>query len=247
MSELYLVTGASSGIGLAVCQSLLSAGHRVIGVARTEKSDVPRLCSEYPDSFYFYPKDLSSDINCLSRWVLMLAQKHGKLSGFVHAAGLLCILPNRFNLHEKMLETFNLNLFSALALAKGVSDKRVCHQAGASIVFIASIAANVGANGTVNYGASKASLIGATKSLARELAKQNVRVNTVSPGLIQTDLTKSNHDADFFARLDKAYPLGLGKPEYIADAVTFLLSEKAKWITGTDLVVDGGVTLGTNE
>ena len=247
MSKLYLVTGASSGIGLAICQNLLSSGNRVVGLARTEKAGVQELTAKYPESFSFISRDLSDSIDELSRLPSQLAKLYGKFSGLVHAAGILSVLPNRFNSHEKMLETFNLNLFSGLALARGLSDKRAYCESGASIVFIASIAASVGATGTVNYGASKASLIGATKSLAKEFAKQNIRVNTVSPGLIRTDLTRNHNDDAFFHRLEQLYPLGLGKSEYVADAVEFLLSSKSKWVTGADLVVDGGITLGTNE
>lgn len=247
MSKLYLVTGASSGIGLAICRDLLIAGYQVVGLARSKKVGMIDLLEQFPESFTFYSRDLTEDIDGLARLPLQLAKVHGKLSGLVHAAGLLSVLPNRFNSHEKMLEAFNLNLFSGLALARGFSDKRVRSESNASIVFIASIAASVGATGTVNYGASKAGLIGATKSLAKELAGQGIRVNTVSPGLIQTELTQSHHDEAFFKRLNETYPLGLGKAEYVANAVEFLLSNKSKWITGIDLVVDGGITLGTNE
>ncbi|HAU8252187.1 TPA: SDR family oxidoreductase [Vibrio vulnificus] len=247
MSELYLVTGASSGIGLAICRSLLVEGHRVIGVSRSLKEGIAALQTDYPDAFQFCSRDLSETIDELPKWMLTLSKQYGRFSGIVHAAGMLDIVPNRFNTHDSMLRTFNLNLFSGLAIARGFSDKRVHSQQGGSIVFIASIAASVGAAGTVNYGASKASLIGATKSLAKELATKSIRVNTVSPGLIRTELSQSHHESDFFERLNGVYPLGLGQPQYVADAVTFLLSEKAQWITGTDLVVDGGITLGTNE
>jgi len=247
VSDLYLVTGASSGIGLSICRNLLFSGHRVVGIARTEKAGIQELLSEYSDSFYFCSRNLAEDIDSLSRLPIQLAKQYGKFSGLVHAAGVLSVLPNRFNSHDKMLETFNLNVFSGLALSRGISDKRVCNELGASIVFISSIAASVGATGTVNYGASKASLIGAAKSLAKELAAQNIRVNTISPGLIKTELTNNYHDTGFFERLESVYPLGLGEVEYIADAAEFLLSNKSKWITGIDLVVDGGITLGINE
>ncbi|AKB02049.1 SDR family oxidoreductase [Vibrio cholerae] len=247
MSKLYLVTGASSGIGLAICKNLLSSGHRVVGIARTEKAGIRELSDEYPKSFSFLSRDLSDDIDDLHRLPIQLAMQYGKFSGLVHAAGALFVLPNRFNTHEKMLATFNLNLFSGLALSRGLSDKKALCESGASIVFIASIAASVGATGTVNYGASKAALIGATKSLAKELSRQNIRVNTVSPGLIRTNLTQNHNDEPFFQRLEQVYPLGLGKPEYVADAVEFLLSNRSQWVTGTDLVVDGGITLGINE
>ncbi|ADT85345.1 SDR family oxidoreductase [Vibrio sp. Vb2880] len=247
MSKLFLVTGASSGIGLATCRVLLESGHRVIGVSRTRKPSFERLLSKFPEQLIFKDKDLSQDIDMLPRWVLALAQEYGHFSGFVHAAGVLQILPNRFNQYSKMKEVFDLNLFSGLMISRGIADRRVASTDGSSIVLVASIAANIGASGTVNYGASKASLIGASKSLAKELACQKIRVNTISPGLVRTELTERSHEEAFFTRLEHAYPLGLGAVNDIAFAIEFLLSDKARWVTGTDLVVDGGISLGINE
>lgn len=247
MPNQYLVTGASSGIGLAICLALLKQGHKVIGVARSKKQGVEKLISQFNGNFIFAKKDLSEDLDSLPKWLLSLAKEHGKFSGLVHSAGKIQILPNKFNSYQKMLEVFNLNLFSGLSLAKAFSDKRVIQNNNCSLVFISSIAAHVGTSGLVNYSASKSALIGTVKSLAKELSCYGIRVNSISPGLIRTDLTQEACDTDFFDKLEKIYPLGLGKAEYIADATAFLLSEQARWITGTDLIVDGGITLGINE
>ncbi|ASD68089.1 SDR family NAD(P)-dependent oxidoreductase [Pseudoalteromonas piscicida] len=246
-SKLFLITGASSGIGLATCKKLLHEGHRVLAVSRTKKEQISTLNEQYPEQLYFESRDLSSDIDQIPKWMIALAGKYGKLSGLVHAAGLSIVMPNRFNGHDKMLEIFNLNLFSALALAKGFGAKKVSYGEGASIVFVASVAASIGTTGLVNYGSSKAALIGAVRSLAKELAPVKTRVNSVSPGLIKTELTANIYDEDYFEKLEKLYPLGLGKETYVADAIGFLLSDSAEWITGTDIVVDGGVSLGINE
>jgi 3-oxoacyl-[acyl-carrier protein] reductase len=247
MSKLYLVTGVSSGIGFAVAELLLANNHRVIGVSRSCSEKVQYLQSNYPDSFVFESKDLSQELDKLPRWVLALSKLHGRLSGLVHAAGVLQILPLRFNTHQKMLDVFTLNVFSAVELAKGISDKRANCGVGSSIVFISSIAANTGAKGIVNYGASKASLNGAMKSLAKELAGDGLRVNSICPGLIQTEGTNDICNNLFFKRMSELYPLGLGEAKDIAEATFFLLSDRAKWITGTELIVDGGITLGVTE
>jgi 3-oxoacyl-[acyl-carrier protein] reductase len=247
MSKLYLVTGISSGIGYATAELLLANNQRVLGVSRSCSEKVQYLQSNYPNNFIFESKDLTQELDGLPRWVLALCKLHGRFSGFVHAAGVLQILPIRFNTHQKMLDVFTLNLFSALELSKGISDKRVSHGDGSSIVFISSIAANSGAAGTVNYGATKASLNGAMKSLAKELASEGIRVNSISPGLIKTEMTKDINNNSFFERMSELYPLGLGEAEDVAEAVFFLLSDRAKWITGTELIVDGGITLGINE
>lgn len=247
MSNIYLVTGASSGIGNAICFALLEQGHKVIGVARSKKQAVNKLINKFNDNFVFEEKDLATDIDNLPKWVSNLAIKYGKLSGLVHAAGMVQVIPNRFNSYQKMLEVFNLNLFSGLSLAKAFSDKRVCKNDNVSLVFISSVAAHIGTSGLVNYSASKSALIGTVKSLAKELAPKRIRVNSISPGLIKTDLTQNTCEVEFFEKLEKLYPLGLGKPEYIANTAVFLLSEQAQWITGTDIIVDGGITLGINE
>ncbi|MET2852541.1 SDR family oxidoreductase [Vibrio owensii] len=247
MSKLYLVTGASSGIGLAICQNLLIDGYRVIGIARKENNNVKALLEKYPDAFFFYSRDLSKKIDEIPRWMKELASTYGSFSGIVCAAGLSKIMPNRFNTYEQMLEIFNLNLFSSLAVARGMTQRKVVSSEGASIIFIASVAATIGTNGLVNYGASKAGVIGAVKSLAKELAPMSIRVNSISPGLIKTELTQSLYEPEYFEKLKSFYPLGLGCVDYVADSALFLLSDKAKWITGIDMVVDGGVSLGNNE
>jgi 3-oxoacyl-[acyl-carrier protein] reductase len=247
VSKLYLVTGVSSGIGFAIAQLLLANEQRVLGVARSCSEKVQSLQNNYPDSFVFESKDLTQKLDKLPRWILGLSKLYGRFSGFVHAAGILQVLPLRFNTHQKMLDIFTLNLFSALELSKGISDKRVSHGDGSSIVFISSIAANSGAAGTVNYGATKASLNGAMKSLAKELASDGIRVNSISPGLLKTEMTKDINNNSFFERMSELYPLGLGEAEDVAEAAFFLLSDRAKWITGTELIVDGGITLGINE
>ncbi|MUK49018.1 SDR family NAD(P)-dependent oxidoreductase [Aliivibrio fischeri] len=246
-SKLFVITGASSGIGLSICVKLLQQGHRVLGVSRSEKPEIVELKSNFPNTFIFCEKDLSVDIDSFPKWLFSLSKLHGKFSGLVHAAGMIEIVPIRFNNYQKMSELFNLNLFSGLSLAKAYSDKRICVGSSSSIVFISSVAAHIGSPGLVNYSASKSALIGAAKSLAKELAPQRIRVNTLSPGLIKTNLTEDKCGSAFFDKLEPFYPLGLGQPEYVADATAFLLSDEARWITGIDLVVDGGITLGINE
>ncbi|MFH6955652.1 SDR family NAD(P)-dependent oxidoreductase [Pseudoalteromonas sp. XMcav1-K] len=247
MSNLYLVTGVSSGIGFAIAELLLHQGHKIVGVSRSCSDNVKVLKKNFADSFVHESRDLSEDIDSLPKWVIGLSKIHGRFSGFVHAAGVLQVLPLRFNSQQKMLDIFTLNVFSALQIAKGIADKRVKHEDGASIIFIASIAANSGATGTINYSASKGALISAMKSMAKELSPDGIRVNSISPGLVKTDMTLNLNSESFFARMEQQYPLGLGGVEDIAEAASYLISCQSKWITGTDLIVDGGITLGINE
>lgn len=250
MSPLYLITGASSGIGFAIAKALLNSGASVIGLARTRSDKVQSLQNDYPERFIFEARDLTADLDELPGWVLGLAKAHGRFSGCVHAAGVSQILPLSVNTQQKMLEVFTLNVFAGLALARGIADKRVYAESGASIVFISSIAAKAGSSGLVNYSASKAALNGAMRAMAKEVAHLGIRVNSVLPGFVPTELADKWPDvynAAYIEKLERLYPLGLGEAEDVAESVVFLLSEKAKWITGTELVVDGGISLGSQE
>jgi len=247
MKNCYLITGASSGIGYQISADLLAQGDLVVGVSRSASDKVRQLKSDYPDTFFFQEKDLSVEIDSLSKWVVQLSKEFGKFSGFVHSAGIQQILPLKVNTHKHMLEVFNLNLFAGLALAKGITDKRVKVENSASVVFISSVASVMGSPGIINYSASKASINGAMRSMAIELAPLGVRVNSVLPGFIETEMISRWSDVYTREYIDKAHgkcPLGIGGVDDISNMVLFLLSDKAKWITGAEFKVDGGYSLG---
>ena len=244
---LYLVTGSSSGIGFAIAQSLLERGHHVIGVSRMESEKTNYLLENYPEAYVHELKDLGDDIDSLPKWVVGLSKQYGKLAGFVHSAGVQQILPLQVNSYKNMLTVFNVNFFSALSIARGVSDRRANIGQGTSIVFLSSIAANTGDAGLVNYSASKAALNGAMRSMARELAPLKIRVNSVLPGFVETEMTekwKDVYDRDYIDQINESYPLGLGTPEDVANMVVFLLGNESAWVTGCEFNVSGGATLG---
>jgi 3-oxoacyl-[acyl-carrier protein] reductase len=250
MSKLYLVTGVSSGIGFAIAELLLMNNKRVIGLSRSCSVKVQCLMDKYPNQFVFESKDLTQNLDALPKWVLNMSRQHGPFSGFVHAAGILQIIPLRFNTHQKMLDVFTLNVFSALELAKGISDKRANIGVGCSIVFISSIAAKTGSSGIVSYSASKAAIDGAMRSLAKEVSPNGIRVNSVVCGTVKTEMldTHANiYSKEYLNKMERKYPLGLGEALDIANVIEFLLSEKSKWITGSELLVDGGISLGAHE
>lgn len=250
MGKLYLVTGVSSGIGFATAELLLANNHSVVGVSRKRSDKVKTLQESYPENFIFEAKDLTVDLDKLPRWVLNLSKVYGRFSGFVHAAGVLQVLPLRFVTYQKMLEVFTLNLFSALEIAKGITDKRACTEGDKSVVFISSIAATTGSTGIVNYSSSKAALNGAMRSLAKEVSPEGVRVNSIICGTVKTELIDAHSDVytdEYLERMEGTYPLGLGQATDVANGVVFLLSDNSKWITGTELVIDGGMSLGVHE
>ena len=131
-------------------------------------------------------------------------------------------------------------------LCKGFSDKRNNIGESSSIVLLSSIASLLGYKGLISYSTSKGAINSLVKSLAVELSQNKVRVNSVSPGHINTELFNQNkelYNKEFLEELETKYPFGLGEPEDIANIVTFLLSDKSRWITGQNIVVDGGRTL----
>lgn len=246
-SKLILVTGVSSGLGYQIASDLLAIGYSVLGVSRGQSEKVQKLLVQYPERFYFESLDLTTDIDSLPKWVFAQSKLKGRFAGMVHSAGVQQILPLQINTYKNILDVFNLNVFAGLALARGVADKRVMAEKGRSIVFISSVASKIGQSGLVNYSASKAALNGAMRSMAKELAPRNIRVNSVLPGFVMTEMIEKwqdVYDAAYIEKMNTQYPLGIGQPQDVSNAVCFLLDEKSRWITGSEFDVNGGARLG---
>jgi NAD(P)-dependent dehydrogenase (short-subunit alcohol dehydrogenase family) len=130
-------------------------------------------------------------------------------------------------------------------LTKGFRQKKV-NRAGGSVVYISSVAGLIGQTGHVEYCASKSALVGACKAAALELARENIRVNCIAPGLVKTEMMEKSLKTlspDQLKAIEAYQPLGLGSPRDVSNAVAFLLADTGKWITGTTFVVDGGYTV----
>lgn len=244
--ENILVTGASDGIGKAICLLLNSLGANVIGIARSE--DKLKLLKEEminKDKFIYITRDLSMDIDELPNLVSKIVKEYGKLSGLVYAAGKLELLPIKGLDIESIDSLYNVNFKSLLMITKGFVDKRNSLE-NSSIVYISSISSVLGVKGAISYSTSKGAINSLVKTLAVEVSNRNIRVNSVLPGFINTNLALENkclYSQEYLYELENMYPLGLGEPEDIANIVTFLLSDKSRWITGQNIVVDGGRTL----
>lgn len=245
--RLVLITGVSSGIGYQIAKDLLEQNYKILGVSRSFTSKAEELTTRYPKNFIFEPLNLVEDIDSLPKWLRSQAKIHGQFYGLVHSAGVQQILPLQFNNYSKMLEVFNLNVFVGLSLAKGITDKRVINPNGGSIVFLSSIAAIIGETGLVNYAASKAALNGAMRAMAKELAGRKIRVNSVLPGFVMTEMIEKWQDVyskDYIENMNRKYPLGIGKPEDVSGAVSYLLGDKSNWVTGCEFNINGGASLG---
>lgn len=172
-----------------------------------------------------------------------IVERVGKIDGFIHAAGISTTLPSGMISGQNLDQYFRTNVYSGILLAKEMARKRYISPSGASFIFIGSVMGILGAKGKTLYGMSKGALIAASKSLSLELAGKKIRVNCVSPGVVESPMSNNSiysQDPEYQKRVEAMHPLGMGNPEDVANACIFLLSDESKWITGINLIVDGG-------
>jgi NAD(P)-dependent dehydrogenase (short-subunit alcohol dehydrogenase family) len=167
----------------------------------------------------------------------------GRISGFIHSAGVEMTQPFQMTDPSEFEKLYSLNVVAGYELAKNIIKKKHINPNGASLVFISSVMGVLGEPGKVAYCSSKGALISGVKALALEYAAKNIRVNCISPAIVQTELVQgmfANLQEESVKDIIRRHPLGLGLPEDVANAAVFLLSARSRWITGSNLVVDGG-------
>lgn len=239
-----LVTGASSGIGAAIALRLNALGAVVIasGRDRDKLADIKQR-APFPTLCHLETKDLVADIDALPQWIEELRIRYGKLGGLAFAAGKTMTMPFMGYDRAAALKVFDLLCHAPIMLAKAIVDRRNCVAEGLSILFIAAAASIAPNKGQTVYGAAKAALVCAARCMAKELAPRSIRVNCISPGLVRTpmlDETVALLGDDFLQHEESLYPLGLGLPEDVANLAAFLLSPAARWLTGQNVLIDGG-------
>ena len=237
-----IVTGGSRGLGLGIARTLRAAGYRVVAVARSGgdllASAVHESPAEGPGTLHFMPFDLAN-LAGIPDFVSDIRKEFGPIYGLVNNAGLGTsgVLATMRDAEIERLVT--LNTLSPIILSKYAVRSMMAH-GGGRIVNIASIVGFTGYSGLAAYSATKASLIGFTRSLAREVGKLGITVNAVAPGFIATEMTHSL-DADQRDRIARRSALHrLAEIDDVANAVEYLVSDKARNITGTVMTVDAG-------
>ena len=235
------MTGASSGIGRATCKTLSQLGARLVMVGRNAANLEETHSGCTPNAHRVEVFDLA-ETDEIPAWLQRLAQAEGPLSAVVHCAGVQLVLPLRQCSASHFDEVMAINVNAAVGLAKGLRQPEV-HQKGGSLVLLASVMGLVGTPGRAIYCASKGAIIALTKSLALEMARDNLRVNCVAPAYVKTEMFASLENSlgpEQIAMIQRAHPLGIGEASDVANAIAFLIAESGRWITGSTLVVDGG-------
>jgi len=239
-NKTILVTGASSGIGRAIAIECSKMGASVIITGRNEE----RLKETYSQMKGNQPNYIVADLSKPSN-VQNLTKNISTLNGLVNCAGLTKVLPFPFAERKDFEEVMEVNFFAPTELSRLlVKSKKL--QKGASIVFISSVSGvYCSAVASSIYSSSKGAINGLAKAMALDLAPKGIRVNCVNPGMIDTNIFSEGKITQEQLNEDmKHYPLKrYGKPEEVAYAVIYLLSDAAKWITGSNLLIDGGYTL----
>ena len=239
-----IVTGGSRGLGLGIARKLSGANYRVVAIARKQTDQLTLAMREAenktPGSFHFFPFDLAK-IEDIAQLVKTLRKEFGPIHGLVNNAGLsydgvLALTPN-----SRIEQLVRVNTVAPMILTKYVVRSMIS-DGGGRIVNVASILGFTGYSGLSVYGATKASLIGFTRSLAREVGRMGVNVNAVAPGFVDTEMTQGLKEEQRQQIIRRSALQRLTEVDDVANAVEFLLSCKSKSITGTVLTVDAGST-----
>ncbi|BDV33799.1 SDR family NAD(P)-dependent oxidoreductase [Methylocystis iwaonis] len=241
MRRNVIVTGGSRGLGLAISRRLVADGFRVIAVARKPSDALDEEIARASGALAFAALDLSQ-IDAIADFVLRLKKEFGAPYGLVNNAGLGTegLLATMHN--SQIDQLTRVNVTAPIVLTKYVVRNMMSAGQGGRIVNMSSIIASTGYNALSVYGATKAALIGFTKSLSREVGRMGVTVNAVAPGFIETEMTASLGEEERAKIAARAALRRLAAPEDVANAVSYLLDDKARNITGTVMTVDAGAT-----
>ena len=239
VGKTILITGASSGIGRATAIECSKLGAKCIITGRNEERLNETLAQMVGDGHQMIVADISTQEGIDS-----LVEQSPAIDGLVNNAGITKEKPIKFYKQEDLEYIYQTNAFAPMLIVKSLLKKKQINEGG-SIVFVSSVAAFFSTLGNGIYGSSKAALMAYMHYCARELGVKNIRANSIHPGMVETPLIRGGAISEADLEKDMArYPLGrYGKPEEIAHAIIYLLSDGSAWVTGTSLTIDGGISL----
>ncbi len=232
-----LVTGASSGIGRQIAISFSKMGADVVASGRNVERLQETMGALAPGAHLAIPADIVDDEQRVA-----LADQAGQLNGLVHCAGTSVLAPIRMASKKHLRDLYVLNYESPMLLTQRLLYRKAIQNSG-SILFIASIAAHIGVPGVGAYSGTKAAILATVRCMAMELIKQKIRVNCLSPSLVESPLLELMSKNVSLEEKSRDHPLGLGTPEDVANAAIYFVSDASRWVTGTTLIMDGGLTI----
>jgi NAD(P)-dependent dehydrogenase (short-subunit alcohol dehydrogenase family) len=239
-----LLTGATGSIGHAAATKLAKAGARLVLHGR-DTSKLEKLAASLSDNKHIVASFDLADCDGIPGWMKTLTEHEGPFAALVHTAATQVTRPLRGMNAAFVMETLHLNVTAPIMLGKAFRQKG-CHTEKAAMVLMSSTAAFIGGAGNVPYAASKGGVISAAKGMAHELLRDGIRVNCVVAGLVEGDMAARAREItppDSWQNVLSGYPMGIGRPEDVANAILYLVSDRSRWLTGTELQIDGGLSI----
>lgn len=242
-NKVILITGATRGIGYATAKLAAMQRWTVILQGRDEERllEIEEELSAYGATVYHLTYDVT-DLNAIKKAFMWIKKEIRRLDALVNNAGILDDALLGMISEKQVSQTFGVNI-EAVIYHMQYASRLMMKQKHGSIINVSSIIGRVGNAGQTVYSASKAAVIGATYSAAKELAPYNIRVNAVAPGFIETDMTKQLPKEKFEQRLSEIKMGRIGKPEEVANVILFLASDLSSYVTGQVIGVDGGMVI----
>lgn len=240
-----LITGASSGIGRQCAIDCSKMGAKVVLLARNEDRLKETLSMMEGEGHVISKFDLN-DFDGYAEVVNDIIQQIGPIDGALNCAGISATEPLKLTTSDRLEEFYRTNVMSAVLLSKEICKMKHYRKEGCSIVFFSSVMGVVGESMKSSYSLTKGALIAAARSLACEYAKKNIRFNCISPGVIETPINTNQpymRDPELRKQFEAKHLLGIGQCVDISNACIFLLSEGSRWMTGQNLIMDGGYTV----
>lgn len=238
-----VITGASSGIGRQCAITCSKMGASLFIFGRNQEQLEYTLSQLDGNTHFSFAQDIR-EVDKFGFAIETVVAKQGAIDGFIHSAGIQNTLPLRLHTNSIYYNQFDVNAIGGFECCRTLTQKNNFSKKGGSIVLIASIRGIIGASNQIGYAASKGAVIAGTRSLALELAFRNIRVNSISPGMVEnTEMTKkllAKLPPQWETESKLEYPLGWVSTNDIASTCVFLLSDESKKITGTNIIVDGG-------